>query len=782
MALAAKSFSDLITFTRASTAGYYGSDGLYKTAASGVARTGTYADYKPAEITQQNILTYSSDYSQAAWIKTNSFVQTNLLTYSEQFDNVSGWNRLNAPTFSANSTAAPDGTTTADTITDGNAAAFCAISQTTAVANDSSPYTFSIYVLKTTGGTSTTFGVNINLSGGTGVSTQIRLNTDLGTLLGGTTATVDTAGNYWRVSRTVTNNSTGNTSLTIELYPAASGYNGSTDVNTVTGSAVVWGAQLVQGSVAGNYRGTTSAALPILYPDALGTTLAMKVSESTSTSQHYFHQLAATVAGTTYTYSVYAKGGENSTFSIHLPTTGFSGNAGAYSYNLSTGVATNLQPSSTGVGGITAIGDGWYRCWISQVASSTITANSLYIAWSGLSSYAGNGSRGTYFFGAQFNETSILLPYLATTATGAHATTTGAKRGFLVEDSRANLVLQSQTFDNASWTKGVSTISADAATAPDGTTTADKLIVNNTVSLGPANAAGARQLVSKSAVATTYSWSVFAKAGEFNNVYLFVANSGLTASALARFDLSSGTVRGAITVAGSFVGVSATAEPIGGGYFRCTLVATSDTDTTIRADIWPGDSTATTGNGTSGIYAWGAQLEAGDKATTYIPTTTAQVTRAADSARLNTLTPWFSTTGGTFYAEGTNGNYPATLLSMVDAAGYATNSVAVGKLSTAPTRWSEAAVYTTGGNNALQFDTTAASVLKFAFSWDGTNIYAAANGQTTKTAVRPLSLANTSGGVRLGEYFFGNMLNNHLRVVRFYPRVFVGTELSGLTA
>ena len=66
---------------------------------------------------------------------------------------------------------------------------------------------------------------------------------------------------------------------------------------------------------------------------------------------------------------------------------------------------------------------------------------------------------------------------------GTHALqATSASRPVL--RSRYNLLEQSEVFDNAYWTKTNSTVTANAGVAPDGTTTADKLIVNNAINSG----------------------------------------------------------------------------------------------------------------------------------------------------------------------------------------------------------------------------------------------------------------------------------------------------------
>lgn len=229
-----------ITFTRASTATFVGSNGLIQTAAVDVPRF----DYDPANLTAKGLLLEEQ--------------RTNLVTYSEQFDNAAWVN--SAATVTPNTATAPDGTTTADNVADTSTSAYQFISRATAVAAAATPYTFSLYVKKTTGGTSATLGFNISLSGGTGQSFTPRFNTDTGVWLNNGNATVQVAdvGVYWRLYVSVTNNGT-NTSLTIAIYPASGTYNSASDTPTATGSATLWGAQLEAGAFATSYIPTVAA-------------------------------------------------------------------------------------------------------------------------------------------------------------------------------------------------------------------------------------------------------------------------------------------------------------------------------------------------------------------------------------------------------------------------------------------------------------------------------------------------------------------------------------------
>jgi hypothetical protein len=207
----------------------------------------------------------------------------------------------------------------------------------------------------------------------------------------------------------------------------------------------------------------------------------------------------------------------------------------------------------------------------------------------------------------------------------------------LLEPQRTNLLLRSEEFDNASWTKSNSTITANATTSLDGYVNADKLITNNAASNGQVN-----QTISKAATATTYTISAFAKKDEWNQAYLYISDSASFANRLqAFFNIETGTLIQA-NAFGTFTAASGKIENYGNGWYRISATVTTSTETSILARIYSIDSVATVGDGTSGIFIWGAQLEVGSYPTSYIPTQGSTVTRVAESANIDNLDDYVS--------------------------------------------------------------------------------------------------------------------------------------------
>jgi hypothetical protein len=212
----------------------------------------------------------------------------------------------------------------------------------------------------------------------------------------------------------------------------------------------------------------------------------------------------------------------------------------------------------------------------------------------------------------------------------------------LLEPQRTNLALYSEQFDNAGWTKLNATISANAATSPDGTQNADKLVESATSAIHYCE-------TSVSVISgQSYSYSVYAKQGER---HITLQGSAPTNSAYATFNLSTGVV------GASAVG-SASIIDAGNGWYRCTLTFTSAATSVANMAVLLADSptagrsSSYSGNGTSGVFLWGAQLEAGAYATSYIPTWgAAAVTRLADACSKTGISSLIGQTQGTLFLD-----------------------------------------------------------------------------------------------------------------------------------
>ena len=94
---------------------------------------------------------------------------------------------------------------------------------------------------------------------------NVSLNTKTGAILerastGTTVVSVQDAGDYWRLRVTVDNNTTGNVTLEVFLFPAA-GITLGTIIATATGSIIAWGAVLENSGFPTSYIKTTTAAV-----------------------------------------------------------------------------------------------------------------------------------------------------------------------------------------------------------------------------------------------------------------------------------------------------------------------------------------------------------------------------------------------------------------------------------------------------------------------------------------------------------------------------------------
>lgn len=205
---------------------------------------------------------------------------------------------------------------------------------------------------------------------------------------------------------------------------------------------------------------------------------------------------------------------------------------------------------------------------------------------------------------------------------------------FLV-DGGGNSMLQSDTLDNASWSKSAATVTANAATSPDGTATADAIVENTANSPHSIIQNGTRT----SAIADLCTYGYFKRGSGTRDIRLVAGNNGTNYS-VCIFNLQSG-VMGSVSNVGTATNGRAYMVDCGNGWYFCCVVSRAVAATTITSefDLINSGNVSYTGDGSSSVYGWrlGATVSS-------VPTRGAQTTSAIASAT--------SQSGSAIYVKG----------------------------------------------------------------------------------------------------------------------------------
>lgn len=344
--------------------------------------------------------------------------------------------------------------------------------------------------------------------------------------------------------------------------------------------------------------------------------------------------------------------------------------------------------------------------------------------------------------------------------------TTLAAKGLLIEEQRTNNLLYSEAFSEPVWTTNQVTVSVDATAAPSNSVTADKLIPNT-------NNGAHNIYASFTYAAAAYTLSIFAKAAGYSWLKL---GSMFTGNGVY-FDVANGVIGTADA------GHTATITAAANGFYRCTVTWTAS----AGGDL-PGlyvananGSNSFAGDGTSGIYVWGAQLEAGSFATSYIPTTTTSLTRNADVVQMTgtNFSSWYNASQGAIYVEGSRFTSLVFSAQVAISDGTTTNEIYI--CSNTPAYGGTSAFCrisaATGGDTAVG-PTAVNTTAKMMLAYGTTNSFVV-NGSAGSAIV---ASQPTVDRMLIGARGNGsNSLNGYVRKIMYYPQRLTDRQIQAIS-
>jgi hypothetical protein len=725
-----------------------------------------------------------------------AYAPHNLLSYSEQFDNAV-WNKFQA-TVSANVTVAPDGTITADKLIEGGgAAAEHGVNRSSAIAiTAGASVTLSVYAKADTRSRVSivlvngaySVGVRYTFNIATGAVSAVSLT---GSPISYSASAQNVGGGWYRCVITVVLDAS---STTANLNIATDNGTSFFYAGDGTSGLFIWGAQLNVGALQPYYTTTVKNLLGYTQEfgnaawvktrssissdvaiDPQGYMTADKLIENTDNSTHFVRQSPSLNASAPHTVSGYLKADERTEAIIRLFNIAGWAATSSILVNLLTGSVVVAGSGATG--SATDVGNGWYRVAITQSTNATTGTKNVDIfpALNGTDSYQGDGTSGIFIWGAQLSDSASLDPYVynpvAAPAAAAYYgprfdydPVTLAPKGLLIEEQRTNLVLQSGWAGATTGTPGAPPASPWSLGFGAGTETT---LVNSIY--GSADGAqavrfnadsGERVFFQQGGISVTsgvqYALSVYLEqvSGLIGDLLLVVSG---TTTATQNTTVQNPSVPGRYTILFTANGTGTVVARTGIG---CSNVVSATCSATLSRP----------------------QVETGAFATSYIPTTTATVTRAADVATMigANFSNWYNQSEGTLFSEYINYTTATGSLFSFD------DNTINNRIITLTSGGTTAAVrVVAGGVNQVSADIATVpvgTVGKIAFAYKLNDFAASANASTVVT--------DTSGTVPAGQIIarIGSnvataaFLNGPISRIAYYNRRLANTELQGITS
>ena len=511
-----------------------------------------------------------------------------------------------------------------------------------------------------------------------------------------------------------------------------------------------------------------------------GTSTADTLFDNTDANLHYVSQSFTAITGPA-TISVYAKANQLS--QIQIVAQGGTAAMGR-GFDLSTG--TTFAESVGGVTSndlgqsITAVGDGWYRCTMSWTSTGQ-TSFWILTSKTNASTYVGTGTDGVFIWGAQLETGDIATDYIATTSAAVSVGPVAnvprldylnSSCGKLIlEPQRTNLVTNSENLSGAGWSAQGSTITSNATTSPDGYSNADAIVETATTDEH-------NRIYVASLTAVSHTASVFLK--KFNQtwcaVYLFNGTVGI------RHWINLDTLT-AGTSANIGAGITAplTLTNYGNGWVRASMTWTADAASWsfyIACARSNGGATTYAGDGTSGLYAWGAQVEAGYP-TSYIPTLGAAVTRGADDCRKGGISSILPTQTGTLYVEFDWQKTPAD----VQVLSIHNNSTGLAWINKSTTTSVQGTYFASGYIGTLSGAVSAsAGIVKVAYAWTNGRQALYINGVQAGTDTAAITDSNDFNIFEFNGFWGIQKNGTSIASALVFPTALSNSDLAALTA
>ena len=386
------------------------------------------------------------------------------------------------------------------------------------------------------------------------------------------------------------------------------------------------------------------------------------IEDTTATNTHNIAQTISFVSGNTYTVSVFAKATASPRFlQIQFVSAAFGSNKRPV-FDLVNGTAVAAVDTTVD---IQSIGNGWFRCVASALATATVSSTVLfqlanaYTVGGGSATYTGDGVSGLYLWGAQTEQSATVGEYIPTTSTinsaprFDHNPTTGESLGLLEEEARTNGIRNNTMVGAVAGTPGTTPTNWSAFSPSNGLS---RQIVGTGTEAGYSYVdirySGTTSAASLTAIYPEGPTQVAAVSGQTWTDTFYVSLVGGSTSNISDVvvGIDENSVAGSY-LAGSVTSFTPTSGALGGKRYTHTRALNNALTAYVRPYVFFSYNSGVAIDITLRIGL--PQFEQGAFATSVIPTTSATVTRAADVASITgaNFSSWYRQGEGTLFAE-----------------------------------------------------------------------------------------------------------------------------------